>query len=763
VIRFLRSRLFIFLIIAAVAWFAYSGVTSLPLYMDDVIFGRYIEGVTLGELFTRIDLVPYYRPLSNAPWKLIMLANGGAFDPSGFHQLNLILHVLNGWLVAMLAFKTIARDEQTTWRRNAVAGLAALLYVLFPFSYQAVGWAAALGHVMATFGALLAANGVLAWRQGSEFREENRRAIARPYNAASIAMIWVGSAIAIFSHENGAATPFLVVMGWVLGSRFSVLSSGFNVLGSRFKFWGSKVEKNSEPGTQNRESRTFLVLLVPFLILALYVAIWWVLPKARPNGIAVSPADWLANAAYFVQGIGYPLAQIGAWTWKTFGLPREVVAAALGIVGGVVALLIAGKAGRVGVLWYVIAISVPTLLLQRAYVIDGPRLMLLASPGAALLWAAAVGRLVFNAEAQRNRDAEAEREEFNTKAQRNEEKEREERAYSEVKREGGKEDFIQEGEGKEFNAEAQRHRGAEGRGKRYRVWLARAMGVVLATVMLVSSGAFVGQRMGLHAIMSDIYDDMILEAYIRTDGGGVYINLPAWMAYRDEWYALGSEGITYITDYIGLRDLVYVNRNVWRDVEYASYPAAFPDVSGIWWDALRADRSAEEIIARVGALGAGYVTRFIDGYWGWDIAVNRARVPEIPRNRTFENGLTFLDAILHNGDKSEFFATDPDFRFWLSWHTESLIAPVSAFVHAVCDGELVAQADGTPLRGIMPFSSFAAGEVWLERRGISSFEQVGKTCVVRVGLYDPNTGERIPLRSAGEYVEIPLDHFLRAD
>lgn len=705
---FLRSRLFVFLLIAAVAWLAYGGVTSLPLYMDDVIFGRYIEGVTLGELFTRIDLVPYYRPLSNAPWKLIMLANNGAYDPAGFHRLNLIFHILNGWLVRLLADKMIAREAQAAWQRNIVAGLAALLYVLFPFSYQAVGWAAALGHVMATFGALLAANAVLAWRQGDK-GEKSGEADGRPIGGHySVLMIWVGSAIAIFSHENGAATPFLVVMVFVLGSRFSVLSSGFGVLSSMFTVRrsnaGMKATKNPEPRTQNGEVRTLFVLLVPFLILALYVAVWWVLPKARPNGIAVSPADWIANAAYFAQGIGYPLAQVGAWTWKTFGLPREVVAAALGVIGGLAALLLAGKAGRVGVAWYVIAISVPTLLLQRAYAIDGPRLMMLASPGAALLWAAVVGRL------------------------------------------------AGWGEKKEFNTKAQRYRVAEGGDKRERAWLARGLSVALAVVMVVSSGVFVGQRMGLHRTMSETYWQMFGWSGLRE--GNVFVNLPAWMAYRDEWYALGSEGITYMTDYIGLRDLVYVNTGEWREVEYASYPAAFPDLPQYWWDALRVDRSAEAITEQVRALGRGYVTTFTDGGWVWNNALPASLNDDRVQNHHFVNGLTLEEAGIGT-NKNEMFEQTPEYYVTLTWRAQSPIEPVSAFVHIVCDGEVVAQADGAPLRGIVAFSSFAVGETWSESRVISLRGGLAD-CVMRVGLYDPNTGERIALEDGGEYAEIGI-------
>lgn len=60
----------------------YGRALALPLYMDDVIYGRYASGVTLPELFYHLNIVPYYRPLSLVPWKMLELLTGH-YPPRG--------------------------------------------------------------------------------------------------------------------------------------------------------------------------------------------------------------------------------------------------------------------------------------------------------------------------------------------------------------------------------------------------------------------------------------------------------------------------------------------------------------------------------------------------------------------------------------------------------------------------------------------------------------------------------------------------------
>jgi hypothetical protein len=659
----------------------YGGALNLPLYMDDVVFGRYIESVSAGELFTRLDTVPYYRPLSNLPWKLIMLATGG-YSPAAFHALNLLFHALNGYLVGLLAMKLFTsrsaplsayRDEayiadsasKSPLRLQGGLGvrytpyLAALFYLLFPFSYQAVGWAAALGHVMATFGALLAVNALI-WGIGYQVLGigEQETPINQPPTPKTLypaALIALGTTISIFSHENGAATPLLLVGCWLLIANRQKLTA-----------------KSQYPKPY--------ILLPSLAILALYILIWFAIPKARPNGIAVSPADWIANATYFVQGIGYPVAQAGAWVWKTFGLPREPVAAALGIGGVVLGLALAGRRGVWGLLWYAIAISVPTLLLQRAYAIDGPRLMMMASPGAALLWTAAVLGIGY---------------------------------------------WVT--------------------GNRYQRSAKSLYPIAFALPILLTSALFISQRMALHERLAGLYTAMFAAA--QTQPEAVVVNLPAWLAYRDEWFALGSEGITYMTDYIDVNDLVYVNTRQRPNLAIRSYDGLFPDVPLHWWGVQRRDAPPPDIAQAVRERGAGLVFASIGDMWLWDELNHRGA------ETTEGNGIMFTNGIRLAGVSEQ--AQPGLVRVVLDWRTEAPQAGITAFVHGVCNGELLAQADGTPLRGLLDFAALPVQQTWRDLRWLA-LPNNGAGCVVRVGLYDVMTGERLLTAEGEDWLQVEL-------
>jgi hypothetical protein len=684
----IRTHVALLTLSFAITLTMYGGALNLPLYMDDVVFGRYIESVSAGELFTRLDTVPYYRPLSNLPWKLIMLATGG-YSPVAFHALNLVFHALNGYLVGLLAMKLFTsrfaplfadRDEADTADSASKSPLrlpgdlgvrytpylAALFYLLFPFSYQAVGWAAALGHVMATFGALLAVNALVAISHEPSAvshqpsANHQKPTAHRQYPIPNTLLIALGTTISIFSHENGAATALLLVGFWLLIA-------------------------NRQPPTANTRYPIPYILLPTLAILVLYILIWFAIPKARPNGIAVSPADWIANATYFVQGIGYPVAQAGAWVWKTFGLPREPVAAALGMGGALLALWLAGRRGVWGLLWYAIAISVPTLLLQRAYAIDGPRLMMMASPGAALLWTAAVLGI----------------------------------------------GYWVTGDRYQRSAKSQKPKAKS------------LYPIAFALPILLTSALFISGRMALHERLAGLYTAMFAAA--QTQPETVLVNLPAWLAYRDEWFALGSEGITYMTDYIDVNDLVYVNTRQRPNLAIRSYDGLFPDTPLYWWGVQRQDAPPPDIAQAVRERGAGRVFVSIGDMWLWDELNHRgAEVTE-------RDGIMFTNGVHLAGVSEQ--AQAGLVRVVLDWRTEVPQAGITAFVHGVCNGELRVQADGTPLRGLLDFAALPVQQTWRDVRWLA-LPNNGANCIVRVGLYEVMTGERLLTAEEEEWLEV---------
>jgi hypothetical protein len=80
------------------------------------------------------------------------------------------------------------------------------------------------------------------------------------------------------------------------------------------------------------------------------------------------------------------------------------------------------------------------------------------------------------------------------------------------------------------------------------------------------------------------------------------------------------------------------------------------------------------------------------------------------------------------------------------------------FTHLLAeDGRLIAQHDGVPGEGSRPLSSWVTGEYILDPHDMA-FRETGYTgpATVEVGLYDPQTGERVTLRDGSQQLVLPL-------
>ncbi len=91
-------------------------------------------------------------------------------------------------------------------------------------------------------------------------------------------------------------------------------------------------------------------------------------------------------------------------------------------------------------------------------------------------------------------------------------------------------------------------------------------------------------------------------------------------------------------------------------------------------------------------------------------------------------------------------------RLTLAWHVET--APprdYTTFVHVLdANGAVVAQADGMPTR---PTSTWEAGDGVVDQRPIS-LPPAART--VRVGLYELDTGKRLPTDQSADFVDLPI-------
>lgn len=323
--------------------FIYGDSLTLPFFFDDFVHLPYIDATSFSDIWRTAGSLAYYRPLTFTLWKLLYLVLNH-HNPVIHHTINLGLHLLNGLLSAQLA-GTLWPDTYTWLRR----WLTATLYWLFPFGYQAIPWAGALSQILVTTLILLALS--CYWRAKKDIF---------PLRWYFLSLFF--TILAPFTHENGIlVSPFLFLLLWTTPSRKLVDS-----------LWHS------------------FIWLLPALF---WFPIWWLVPKAISGQVQVNGSEpiW-QNLIYFAQGLSYPTTWLGGWLRDRHNWPDMVAALALISIGLSLAILFlgTGKATRRSLLpglWWLIAISPATFFLPFNYVINGPRLLSVASIGITWLWA----------------------------------------------------------------------------------------------------------------------------------------------------------------------------------------------------------------------------------------------------------------------------------------------------------------------------------------------------------------------------------------
>lgn len=94
---------------------------------------------------------------------------------------------------------------------------------------------------------------------------------------------------------------------------------------------------------------------------------------------------------------------------------------------------------------------------------------------------------------------------------------------------------------------------------------------------------------------------------------------------------------------------------------------------------------------------------------------------------------------------------DQGLNVWLEWALPEEVdrwpQQLAAFVHLRLGGETIAQADGAPAWFGRP-AALETGGVLADWRQLPAACPAGASCQVVVGLYNPATGERLPLVAA---------------
>lgn len=267
-------------------------------------------------------------------------------------------------------------------------------------------------------------------------------------------------------------------------------------------------------------------------------------------------------------------------------------------------------------------------------------------------------------------------------------------------------------------------------------WIGGLSGVGICLLVAIS---FIRGRVAQHQRIDDIYREVgNISELMERDGRLLLVNGPAYLAPQDSIFLLGAEGSTYLPDFIGLGDWLVLNR--YQD-------------SGFTGDNRRADDivpSTEEKFtvthpildrAMIREYDRVMVVMKVDGTPTALLSGEKA----LPEAEIEPLGVYEYGVMLREGTLGIFQAENPMIlRATLEWDVRNFEdIPTEIFVHLVCNGQLVTQADGPPLGRLYPFGMWDSDEIWRDYRYLVLDQDYPLECLeVLVGLYNPNTNTR---------------------
>jgi hypothetical protein len=607
-------------------------------YFNDDPTGHFawMEGQSTADFFRSSADYGYYRPVVFATLRATETLAGG-HNPAVDHTLLLLLHAANAALVWLLAYRLSRGQPVYAW-------IAALVFIAFPFNYEAVTYVASLTHPLLLFWLLLTLH-LYIWG-----RTAGRRA---PLVLAGVTLV-----LGLLTHENGLMTvPALAGVEWVL----------------------------FRPPTWRAWLRPWWPYGVPAL---LYIPLWLLIPKE--SAATLSLAATSSNAVPFLQSLVYPLLPLLRLDASETGL---LDLAALLFLSATSALAWRASARRLwlfAVGWVALSALPALLFLSPDYLYGSPRLSYVFSVGVGLLWGLPVLWLW--------------------------------RAPALVAR-GGPAWIVSR-------------------------WLLTA-GLALAIV--VPPLSFLRCQLDFYDEASVIVRQMAaIAAETPPDASLSFVNLPYFFSSTSTHpdgcpspYPWTSVGTVVVPPYAQVRDFVRFNGGPDRPVSAVTYPGYAPG-----WRTMGEVVDDEAFRALV---GSGRVLAFdlLTGTYG-DVSAGwrPGAATDRPALAAFGATLDLVEARLENQDTQ--LVVD------LTWQvTGQPPGPPAVFVHVYGpDGTLLAQADAPPGGGLVPVGLWRSGDV-LADRAVLPLEVAALPAgsyVIRVGLYDLATGERLPATAAGRPV-----------
>lgn len=359
--------------VGLVGFLVYVPVVGLPNIYDTLLHIRIATNLDFWNVWLPTEAFGFYRPLTFAPMLLTRWV-WGYYPAWGLNLLNVGHHAVNGGLLVWLLWRLTGR--------RTLAFLVGLLFVLFPFSYQAV---AVYGHnvhpqlvtiMLVNFHQLMSVLGVRGgWRSGW----------------LGVGLVFV---IGLLAHESYVLFgPFAVLVSLLFLCREGVekaLRQGANTPRSQEPALLIRVIRDIRVWLLSQFNIDVSAKLIPSVVFsvlgAAYIVIYQFLPISRAPQAAADTGSMLQKVLYLLQGVSYPLTWFGHVLQAIGAQPLIVMALVMTLALSVLAWRAQWQTLLLGWGWWVLASTLLVIPLPAGYLLNGPRLLYLGSIGVALVW-----------------------------------------------------------------------------------------------------------------------------------------------------------------------------------------------------------------------------------------------------------------------------------------------------------------------------------------------------------------------------------------
>lgn len=241
--------------------------------------------------------------------------------------------------------------------------------------------------------------------------------------------------------------------------------------------------------------------------------------------------------------------------------------------------------------------------------------------------------------------------------------------------------------------------------------------------------------------MRRLEDYSVTQSRSVRDGGMLLVNAPNYIIPHEEdrVFLRGGEGVAFMFFNINYNDQLWINTENYPDLIHAGVYEQTLRYTGASFNA-HGDVQDTQRLAEVGRSAKYiYVTHFnADGFT--PVYVGAGGLPgDNERDARFGDLVSLLQGEYTYSPQREALTV------LLRWQVD-LPVPSKPFLHAVCDGAIIAQSDADPWGEIFPFALWFPGEIQTELREIPLPQAWdAERCELLLGVYTLPDVQRLPI------------------